>query len=62
MCQGTEKCYGEPNGHETGDGGYGQGNTYGNWPILDPTSEKSLSKSLPKHWALDSFRKAKFEY
>jgi hypothetical protein len=25
------------NGHETGNGGYSQGNTYGNSPFLDPT-------------------------
>ena len=27
------------NGHETGNGGYGQGNSYGNSPFLDPTIE-----------------------
>jgi hypothetical protein len=25
------------NGHETGNGGYSQGHTYGNLPFLDPT-------------------------
>ena len=25
------------NGHETGNGGYSQGDTYGNSPFLDPT-------------------------
>jgi hypothetical protein len=25
------------NGHEAGNGGHGQGNTYGNSPFLDPT-------------------------
>jgi len=25
------------NGHEAGNGGYGQGETYGNSPFLDPT-------------------------
>jgi hypothetical protein len=27
------------NGHEAGNGGHGQGNTYGNSPFLDPTHE-----------------------
>jgi hypothetical protein len=27
------------NGHEAGNGGHGQGNTYGNSPFLDPTIE-----------------------
>jgi hypothetical protein len=26
------------NGHETGNGGYSQGDTYGNSPFLDPTT------------------------
>jgi len=25
------------NGHEAGNGGYGQGDTFGNSPFLDPT-------------------------
>jgi hypothetical protein len=62
MYQGMKKCYGEPNGHEAGYGGYSRGNTYGNLPFHDPTSKKSLSKSLPQHWVLDTFRKAKFGY
>jgi len=59
---GNKKCYGEPNGHEAGYGGYGQGNTYGNSPFHDPTLKKIPSKSLAQHWILDSLRKAKFGY
>jgi hypothetical protein len=62
MCQGMKKCYGEPGGHEAEYGGYSQDNTYGNSPCHDPTSKKSLSKSLPQHRVLDSFRKVKFGY
>jgi hypothetical protein len=38
-------------GHETGNGGYSQGDTYGNSPSLDPT----MSSHLRKHWTLQSF-------
>jgi hypothetical protein len=44
MCQGMKKCYGEPNGHEAGYGGYSQGNIYGNSPFHDPTLKKILFK------------------
>jgi len=30
------------NGHETGNGGYSQGETYCNSPFLDPTDEGEL--------------------
>jgi hypothetical protein len=57
-----KKCYGEPNGHEAGYGGYSQGNIYSNSLFHDPTLKKSLSKFLPQHWVLDTFRKGKFGY
>ena len=30
------------NGHETGNGGYSQGESYGNSPFFDPTDEGEL--------------------
>jgi hypothetical protein len=32
------------NGHEAGNGGYGQGRTYGNSPFLDPTAASEVLK------------------
>lgn len=39
------------NGHETGNGGYGQGETYCNSPFLDPTDEGELEIELCSHYA-----------
>jgi hypothetical protein len=37
------------NGHETGNGGYSQGHTYGNLPFLDPTIISRDYKIEDKH-------------
>jgi hypothetical protein len=34
------------NGHEAGNGGYGQGRTYGNSPFLDPTQKWLRRRSI----------------
>jgi hypothetical protein len=40
------------NGHEAGNGGYGQGRTYGNSPFLDPTDVLSLSLKTRQSFVL----------
>jgi hypothetical protein len=39
------------NGHETGNGGYSQGETYCNSPFLDPTDEGDLEIERICHYA-----------
>ena len=34
------------NGHEAGNSGYGQGDTYGNSPFLDPTRAQTKGGAL----------------
>jgi hypothetical protein len=39
------------NGHETGNGGYSQGESYGNSPFFDPTDEGELEIEPIGHYA-----------
>jgi len=44
------------NGHEAGNGGYSQGDTYGNSPFLDPTFWAALSFKLQDVDAINLFK------
>ena len=45
------------NGHEAGNGGYSQGDTYGNSPFLDPTFTFNSSLTVSK----DDFNENKWQ-